>query len=223
MHRLIVTSRTYRQSSHARPDLAELDPRNLLLARQERLRVEAEIVRDAALCASGLLDPTLGGPGNRPPQPEGVYAFTQTNKTWKTSPAPARFRRGLYTIFFRSAPYPLFGTFDTPEMNTTCTRRIRSDTPLQSLTLANDPAFIELAHALAARMEKEMRASDPATTPAMLLHARLRLGFRLCLSREASDKEIEILLSYTLTQPPAEALFCAARTLLNLDNFITRE
>ncbi len=235
MHRLIVTSRTYRQSSRARPDLAELDPRNLLLARQERLRVEAEIVRDAALCASGLLDPTIGGPGNRPPQPEGVYAFTQTSKTWKTSPAPARFRRGLYTIFFRSAPYPLFGTFDTPEMNTTCTRRIRSDTPLQSLTLANDPAFIEIAHALAARIEKECtpddsklyvlngRKDDKDTILRQRLSPRLHLGFRLCLGRDASDKEMEILMSYTLTQPPAEALFCAARALLNLDNFITRE
>src|SRR5439155_25900932 len=107
MHRLIVTSATYRQSSLARRDLAERDPRNLLLARQERLRVEGEIVRDQALCASGLLDPTIGGPSVRPPQPDGVFSFTQTKKTWTPSVGASRFRRGLYTMFYRSAPYPL--------------------------------------------------------------------------------------------------------------------
>jgi hypothetical protein len=105
-------------------------------------------------------------------------------------------------------------------MNTTCTRRIRSDTPLQSLTLANDPAFIEIARALAARMEKETAPSGDA---AKVLDARLRLGFRLCLSREPSAKELALLRNFTLSQPPADALFCAARTLINLDNFITRE
>jgi hypothetical protein len=237
LHRLIVMSATYRQSSKARPDLAERDARNLLLARQERLRVEAEIVRDAALCASGLLDPTIGGPGVRPPQPEGVYAFTQTAKTWKPSPAPARFRRGLYTIFYRSSPYPLLGTFDVPDLQTTCTRRVRSDTPLQSLTLANDAAFLEIAEGLAARL-----AAAPGD-----LEARLRLGFRLTLGREPSPKELAVLRDYTVKQqeqftedleaarklaprplakaspPEAAALLCAARVLINTDNFITRE
>jgi hypothetical protein len=237
MHRLIVTSATYQQASHARPDLAEKDPRNLLLARQERLRVEAEIIRDAALTASGLLDRTIGGPGFRPPQPEGVYAFTQTNKAWKVSTGPTRYRRGMYTVFFRSAPHPLFGTFDVPDMQTTCTRRLRSNTPLQSLTLANDAAFLEIAQGFAARLHRE----------APTMEERLQLGFRLAFCRPGSDAELQILRAYVASQqkdfeedldaaralagealkqaPPAEAaaLVCATRALLNTDNFITRE
>ena len=162
MHRLIVLSSTYRQSSKLRPDLAEKDPRNLLLARQERTRVEAEIVRDAALAASGLLDRTVGGPSVRPPQPEGVYAFTQTTKKWTADSGPARYRRGMYTTFFRSAPYPLFTTFDAPDFSTVCTRRIRSNTPLQALTVANDEAFVEIAQGLAARVIKEVPEGDAA-------------------------------------------------------------
>lgn len=237
MHRLIVTSGTYRQSSHARPDLAEIDPRNLLLARQERLRVESEIVRDAALCASGLLNPEIGGPSVRPPQPDGVYSFTQNAKAWKTSEGSARFRRGIYTTFYRSAGYPLQTTFDAPNFQATCTRRIRSNTPLQSLTLANDPAFLEMAQALAVRMFRE--GSD--------LDGRLTRGFWLTLARPPAAKELSILREYVKTQekdfaaddasaksllspelskmPAAEAasMMCAARALLNTDNFITRE
>src|SRR5205085_4760058 len=100
MHQLIVTSAVYRQTSKARPDLVERDPRNLLLARQERVRVEAEIIRDAALSASGLLDPTIGGPSVHPPQPEGVYSFTQTGKKWIADTGTNRFRRGMYTTFY---------------------------------------------------------------------------------------------------------------------------
>ena len=240
MHRLIVNSATYRQSSNARADLAQRDPRNLLLARQERLRVDAEIVRDAALSASGLLDATIGGPGFRPPQPEGVYSFTQNTKKWTTTAGSARFRRAMYTIFYRSAPYPLFGTFDTPNFQAACTRRPRSDTPLQSLTLANDTAFMEIAQGLAARMMSDVPGGD--------LDSRLRRGFRLCMSREPSAKEFAILRDYAGAQladlqndatganallddtlkkrgTPAEsaALVLAARLLLNTDNFITRE
>ncbi len=101
MHRLIVTSATYRQSSRVRPDLRVLDPRNLLLARQNRLRLEAEVVRDVALSASGLLTPTIGGPGVYPPQPAGVYSFTQVPKNWIASLGPERYRRGMYTFFWR--------------------------------------------------------------------------------------------------------------------------
>ena len=109
--RLIMTSATYRQSSNARGDLNSIDPRNLLLARQTRLRVEAEIVRDLALAASGMLSDKIGGPGVFPPQPPGVYAFTQRAKQWKTSQGEDRFRRGMYTFFYRSAPYPMLSTF----------------------------------------------------------------------------------------------------------------
>src|SRR5262249_42071623 len=106
MHRLILTSATYRQSSRRRPELEETDPRNRLLARQNRLRLEAEVIRDAALTASGLLAPELGGPGVFPPQPKEAGAFTQAEKTWKVSVGPDRFRRGMYTYFWRSAPHP---------------------------------------------------------------------------------------------------------------------
>ncbi len=237
MHKLIVTSATYCQSSRARPDLLEKDPRNLLLARQERVRVEAEIVRDAALSASGVLDEAIGGPSVRPPQPEGVYSFTQNDKKWTPDTGANRYRRALYTKFYRSAPYPLFGTFDAPDFQTVCTRRARSNTPLQALTVANDPAFVELAQGLAARVLREAPDED----------ARLRRAFALCLSREPSAKELAVLREYyerqlrtldataiaaVVSADVAEsgaapevcaAMVCVARTLFNTDNFITRE
>ncbi|MGV3664161.1 MAG: PSD1 and planctomycete cytochrome C domain-containing protein [Prosthecobacter sp.] len=240
MHRLIVMSATYRQASLARQDLLERDPRNLLLARQERLRVEGEIIRDAALCASGLLNPTIGGPSVRPPQPDGVFVFTQTKKTWTPSTGANRFRRGMYTLFYRSAPYPLLTTFDAPNFQVSCTRRPRSDTPLQSLTLANDPAFLEIAQGFAARLLREL--------PQGTLDERLRRAFRLALGRDPASNELALLSGYTHAQSadfaqdpdaaravagpelaksatPAEAaaLVAAARVLFNTDNFITRE
>lgn len=244
MHRLIVTSATYRQASTARPDLNEVDPRNLLLARQERLRVEAEIVRDAALSASRLLNPKIGGPSVRPPQPEGVYAFTQNKKNWVAAPDAERFRRALYTQFFRSAPYPLFTTFDSPDFQQVCTRRFRSNTPLQALTLANDPAFLEIAQGLAARLVREVPGAFSAT-----LNARLQHAFALCFSRPPNATELAALRAYVerqvqaftnqpasaaalvnkeltkagLTEAQAGALAAAARVLFNTDNFITRE
>lgn len=240
MHRLIVMSSTYRQSSGSRRDLSEKDPRNLLLARQERTRVEAEIVRDAALAASGLLDRTIGGPSVRPPQPDGVYAFTQTTKKWTADIGPARYRRGMYTTFFRSAPYPLFTTFDAPDFSTVCTRRIRSNTPLQALTVANDEAFVEIAQGLAARVIKEVPAENST--------ARLQRAFLLCLCREPNEREMSALQGYydrqlaslkqdetrakqllpselqTSTLPTtAAAMVLASRAILNTDAFITRE
>jgi hypothetical protein len=244
MHRLIVTSATYRQASDARKDVHEIDPRNLLLARQERLRVEAEIVRDAALSASGLLNPKIGGPSVRPPQPDGVYAFTQNRKNWMVAAGTERFRRAMYTHFYRSAPYPLFTTFDAPDFQTVCTRRQRSNTPLQSLTLANDPAFLEIAQGLAARLVRDVPGEFAAT-----LDARLKHAFALCFSRQPSATELAALRSYVerqarsfasgtasatalvnkeltkagLTEAQAAALVAAARALFNTDNFITRE
>lgn len=242
MHRLIVTSATYRQSSEFNPQSE--DPRNLLLSRQERFRVEAEIVRDAALSASGLLNPKIGGPSVRPPQPEGVYAFTQNKKNWVAASGADRFRRALYTQFYRSAPYPLFTTFDSPDFQQVCTRRFRSNTPLQSLTLANDPAFLEIAQGLAARLVREVPGEFTA-----MLDARLRHAFALCFSRSPSATELTALRSYVerqeqgfakepasakslasqeltkagLTEAQAAALTAAARVLFNTDNFITRE
>ena len=121
----------------ARDDLAAADPLNKLLGRQNRLRVDAEIVRDLALCASGKLTGTIGGPSVYPPQPPGVYAFTQLKKNWTTSVGADRYRRTMYTFFYRSSPHPMLSTFDAPRFNVTCTRRSRSNTPLQSLMVAN--------------------------------------------------------------------------------------
>ncbi len=252
LHRLIVTSDTYRQSSRERPELAERDPRNLLLGRQQRLRLDAEIVRDAALSASGLLDLTLGGPSVFPPQPEGVYAFTQVNKSWPTETGPQRFRRTLYTFFYRSAPYPLFTTFDSPDFQATCTRRLRSDTPLQALTLANDPVFLELAQGLALRLTREVMprtGRDRALFSfEVQLDQRIALATQLCFGRSPTEREARALRDYVLASvdelqndqqsaerltttalrgvlSPAEGagLVLLARALFNADNFITRE
>ena len=243
MHRLIVTSATYRQSSVARPDLEESDPRNLLLARQSRVRVEAEIVRDAALSASGLLDPTLGGHGVNPPQPDGVFAFTQNTKPWKTSTGGARNRRAMYTMFYRSAPYPLFSTFDAPDFQTVCTRRARSNTPLQSLLLANDEAFIEIAQGFAERLLRDVPGEADEQRD-----ARIRRACRLALAREPDAPEVAALrdlyrqqlasfqsdptsaakvagpaLAKAVDPAIGAALVLVTRAVLNADNFITRE
>jgi mono/diheme cytochrome c family protein len=239
MHRLIVTSATYRQSSRARPDLATVDPRNRLLARQNRLRLDAEVIRDSALAASGLLTPTIGGPSVYPPQPPGVYNFTQVPREWKASTGPDRYRRGIYTHIWRSAPYPALTVFDAPDGGSTCTRRNRSTTPLQALTLLNDQAYLELAQGLAARILKDETGQD---------ENRLAYGFRLCTGRLPSEKERQVLKRLlskqreAFTQEPEKARdlvpaelpkgteapefaawTAAARVLLNLDEFITRE
>ncbi len=239
LHRLIVTSAAYRQSSKARPELAIADPRNRLLARQSRLRLEAEGVRDMALAVSGLLEPKVGGPSVFPPQPDGVFAFTQVQRDWKPSAGADRYRRGLYTYFWRSAPHPALMVFDAPDSTSTCTRRNRSNTPLQALTLLNDRAFYEFAQALAVRVLRECPGDDAE---------RVAYAFRLCLARTPSTKEQQRLvallsrLQESLASDPAEAKRLApaalpagiapsqaaawtlvGRVLLNLDEFITRE
>jgi hypothetical protein len=229
LHRLIVTSAVYRQSSHGRPDLVEKDPANRLLARQTRLRLEAEAIRDVALSASGQLSGEMGGPGVYPPQPEGIYRFTQNVKYWGTSQGGDRYRRAMYTYLWRSSPYPLFPTFDAPDGTVACTRRPRSNTPLQALTLANDPAFLELAQALGRRIEREAPDADDAR----LVHA-----FKIAVGRAPTPRELVRLAQYLAVerermsgqQPPAGAIgpsdpawASVARVLLNLDEFITRE
>jgi hypothetical protein len=243
MHRLIVTSATYRQASIQRPGLAEHDPRNLLLGRQNRLRLDAEIVRDAALSASGRLQDLFGGPSVYPPQPDGVYAFTQVTKSWPTETGPNRYRRTLYTHFYRSAPYPFFTTFDSPDFQAVCTRRIRSNTPLQALALANDGYFIELAQGLAERLLQDVAGDSASAFEDRLLG----LG-ELTLSRPWSSTEADILrrtyvqaqadlaqdpaaceslttagLRQSTPPPDAAAWVLLARAILNTDNFITRE
>jgi hypothetical protein len=230
LHKLIVTSATYRQSSHARPDLKEIDPLNHLLARQNRIRFDAEIVRDAALSASGLLSTKIGGRSVRPPQPDGIYAFTQRKPNWTEDKGPDRYRRAMYTQFYRSAPYPLLTTFDAPDFQSVCTRRPRSNTPLQSLTLANSSALFEIAQGLGKRMT-ETKGDE---------QARIDAGFQWCFARPPSESERASVLTFFENQrqhflehpgtakkiadtPEAAAWVTVARALMNTDEFITRE
>jgi hypothetical protein len=195
--RLIVLSATYRQASNGDSKLVERDPFNILLARQRRLRVEGDVVRDLALAASGLLHREIGGPSVRPPQPAGIAELTYAGSgSWPESQGPDRYRRGLYTWFQRTSPYPMLMTFDSPDSNVACTRRERSNTPLQALTLLNDPAFVECAQHLATRVLKELpgdasQANAQAGHGAPGLHdRRLAHAFRLCLGREPAAEEL---------------------------------
>jgi hypothetical protein len=238
--KLIVTSAAYRQSSHLRPDLAERDPNNIWLARQNRFRLEAENVRDACLAVGGLLNSTLGGPPIRPQLPADIAALGYANSVkWKESEGTDRYRRGLYIFFQRTVPYPMLTTFDAPDSNATCTRRERSNTPLQALTLLNDPVFFECAQALGHRM---------AHVPGATLESKIRRGFSTCLSREPTAEETERLaklyqeflraaqsnleqagrvagITRTESSNVAEvaALIGVGRIILNLDEFVTRE
>ncbi len=217
LHKLIVMSATYKQASTSRQDLHEKDPRNLLLGRQNRLRLEAEIIRDAALCAAGLFNPKVGGPGVYPPQPAEVFAFTQSRHPWKESTGPARYRRGMYTYIWRQSQHPLLTTFDGADAQTACTRRNRSNTPLQALHLANDPAFVEFAAALGTRIESEGPKDDAG---------RIRFAFRTCFAREpvaAEATRVQAYLDAKRKTDPKTAWQAVARVLMNLDEFITRE
>jgi hypothetical protein len=216
MHKLIVMSATYRQESKIRSDLREKDPQNKLLARQHRLRLDAEIIRDAALSASGLLTRKIGGPGVYPPQPPEIFAFTQNNHPWPESKGPDRYRRGMYTFIWRQSQHPLLTTFDAPDAQVPCTRRNRSNTPLQALHLANDPTFVEIAKGLGDRIIKEGPADDAG---------KLAYAFKLCYCRAPSKLEQDRLLGYLHSQQQAKAgpWTMVARVLLNLDEFVTRE
>ena len=239
LHRLIAHSATYRQSSRVRPELTAADPKNLLLGRQSRLRVDAEVVRDIALAVSGKLSGKIGGPSVRPPQPGGVYNFTQVKKRWDVSPGEDKFRRTMYTFYYRSASYPMLATFDTPDFSQTCTARIRSNTPLQSLTLANDEGLFELAQAFAGRVLRESGKDDAE---------RMNRMFQLAMARTPKGDELDRLLAFHAQQrkdfesdvagaskiagvaeefaasyAEAAAWTATARAIMNLDEFITRE
>jgi hypothetical protein len=199
LHRTIVHTRAYRRDSANRADLTAKDPDNRLLARQTRLRLDAELVRDSALVASGILTHKVGGPPVFPPIPDGVMSLGQVKRVWSTSKGPDRTRRGLYTFTYRVTPPPAFAVFDAPDGLASCTRRNRSNTPLQALTLLNDPAFFEAAQALASVIEKEGLAA----------------AFVRCTSRQPEPAELAVLT-------PLDRL-SAARALLNLDETITRD
>jgi hypothetical protein len=238
LHTLIVTSAAYRQSSAARKDLEATDPYNRLLARQARLRLPTELVRDATLAASGLLNTAVGGKSVLPPLPSGMAELGHYITSWKESSGRDRYRRGLYTLRKRVAQYPQFMAFDAPGALQTCSRRERSITPLQALNLLNDPVFFEAAQGLAARVLRE----KPGTVA-----DRIRYAFRLCLARDARPSEVDRLARYYREElaglerdprsvatlfpagldgiEPREAAAWAGlgSILLNLDEFITRE
>jgi mono/diheme cytochrome c family protein len=221
----IVMSKTYRQSSKVSPDHLAADPRNRLFTRGPRFRLSAEMVRDQALAASGLLTRKIGGPSVMPPQPPGVWKSTYSGDKWQNATGPDRFRRGVYTYLKRTSPYPTMTTFDGGSGEVCQIRRVRTNTPLQALVTLNDTAFVEAAGALAQRM------SD-------LAH-----GFRLVLIRPPSEKELARLkeLHTTMTEhyqnDPAAAkellksaglkagdaaMVAVANVLLNLDEALTK-
>jgi hypothetical protein len=180
--RLIVTSATYRQSSQVTPELIARDPRNRLLTRGPRFRLEAEMVRDQALALSGLLSRKLNGPSVYPPQPPGLWqAAFNGQRTWATSQGDDRYRRGLYTFWRRTIPYPSMTTFDAPSREICTVRRIRTNTPLQAFVTLNDPVYVEAAQALARRIGKEGGAT---------VEERARFGLRLCLARPPKMEEV---------------------------------
>jgi hypothetical protein len=251
MHRMIVMSATYRQSSETRPELQQKDPENRLLARQTRLRLPAELIRDEALSASGLLNMEIGGPSIRPPQPAGVAELTYAGSNkWNDTKGPERYRRGVYVHFQRTAPYPQLVNFDAPDSIVTCSRRRVSNTPLQALNLLNDVVFFESAQALAARVLWETQPTDPVIITAAhpsLFGERLNEAFLLTLGRAPTKKEAQRLIEYygkqglilrrepeaaaklfplqiTGVDPVEAAVWTSiSRVLLNLDEFMTRE
>src|SRR5689334_7507155 len=186
--RTIVTSDAYQQSSRATPELLERDPQNRLLARGPRFRADAEVVRDVALAASGLLNEKVGGASVFPPLP-GFMLLPPVSygpKTWKESTGPDRYRRALYTFRYRSLPYPALQAFDAPNGDFACVRRSRSNTPLQALTALNEPVFLECAEALGRKALAEGGATDAD---------RLAYAFRRCVARPPSAEESAELLS----------------------------
>ncbi|MBX9583914.1 MAG: DUF1553 domain-containing protein [Gemmataceae bacterium] len=247
LHKLIVTSATYRQASKVSPELLEKDPQNKLLARGPRFRVDAEVVRDIALAASGLLNPKMGGPSVFAPAPR--FLFQPPNSygpfEWPEAKGDDRYRRGLYTFRRRSTPYPALTVFDAPVGEASCVKRARTNTPLQALTGLNEAVFVESARALGRRALAEGGKSDAD---------RLTLAFRLCTGRQPDADELAVLSGLLDThrqrfaageadpaevatgkkdgkeKPPAGASMAdwaaytlVARVVLNLDETVTKE
>lgn len=193
IHRLILNSSTYQQSSIVQPHHLELDPQNRYLARSPRVRVEGEIIRDISLAASGLLDRSIGGPSVYPPAPEFLFKppASYGPKTWNTQLDSNRYRRGIYTFRFRSVPYPMLEAFDVPNGDFSCVRRSRSNTPQQALTALNEPVFMESALALASMTLNLGGRSDTD---------RLDFAFRRCLTRNPDPLESQTLIRFLNTQ-----------------------
>jgi hypothetical protein len=229
MLREIVLSSTYRQSHKATPELVARDRDNRLLARGPRVRLTAEMVRDQALAAGGLLSGKMYGPPVYPPQPDGIWGSVYNGANWKESSGEDRYRRAIYTYTKRTSGFPGFITFDVPTRDLCSARRISSNTPLQALVTLNDPAHIEAAQGLAKRME----AHDPE------LAERIACGMKLATQQEAAAGVIDELLALHADAlavyaespadaaklgptPEAAALVLVANTLLNLDSALNR-
>ncbi|HUR47760.1 MAG TPA: PSD1 and planctomycete cytochrome C domain-containing protein [Candidatus Saccharimonadales bacterium] len=238
--KMVLMSSTYRQSSFVRSDLLEYDPENVLLARQGRFRLESEIVRDIYLCAGGKLNDEIGGPSIRPPTTESFRNLGNAGAfTWADTETIEKYKRGLYVLTQRTVPYPVSMTFDGPNSAETCPRRERSNTPLQALTLLNNPVFMEAAQGLGLRIQQETAGSP---------RKKIEHGFELCLSREPSQQELSCLerlyeqnlaltrrnpasaekiagagLSEPLELSETAALVSVAQVILNLDEFFNRE
>ncbi|MFO1022298.1 MAG: PSD1 and planctomycete cytochrome C domain-containing protein [Planctomycetales bacterium] len=247
--RLLVTSATYRQSSHVTTELLQRDPENRLLARGSRFRLPAEFIRDQALAVSGLLNPRIGGPSVSPYQPAGLWEELTaredgknfTAQTYSQSHGADLYRRGMYTFWKRTAPPPTLVTFDAPDRETCTVRRSRTNTPLQALILMNDPTYVEAARKFAERI-----LHSPATETAK----RIEFAYRCALSRPPSEKEratLEMLVAkqrqkfqahpaeaeklLAIGESPRDAKLATdelaawttvASVLLNLDETITR-
>ena len=234
LHRLIVMSATYQQSSLVTADGLRRDPENFWWARGPRFRLEAEVIRDVMLRSSGLLSPRLGGPSVYPPQPASVTALAWGSTKWNTSTGADRYRRSLYTFNKRTSPFSAYTTFDGPTGENCIVRRNRSNTPLQALTLLNDEMFLEMARAMAARIKQAEFDSN---------EERLRLLFRQLLTRPPSAEELAVIAAFREAQlkrlqsgqldaakiggtkkPDVQlaAWVMVARSLMNLDETITR-
>ena len=218
--RLIVTSATYRQSSRGSAELRERDPDNTLLALGPRFRLPAESIRDSLLAAGGLLSLEMGGPPVHPPQPQGLLGEISgvAERQYPASEGADRRRRGVYTILRRGALYPSFTTFDASPRHACAVMRARTNSPLQALTLLNDPAYVEVANALAKLVMELPEASD---------RERLVYAFRRAVTRAPSTVELQELTRQLnefreTLESESEAWVSLARVLLNLDETITK-
>jgi hypothetical protein len=229
--REIVGTATYRQASIRRDDLEKIDPENRWLARQSRLRLEAEAIRDAALAVGELLSTKLGGPSVFPFQHDGIMINRATPATWTVSPGEDRYRRSVYTYYWRLTPNPQLQTFDAPDAIMSCTRRQTSNTPLQALTLLNEPTFVEASESLARHLTSANGASD---------EDRIERAFVTCLCRKPNPAEMQLLLQvlnavkirnnsaqgHSNDQQNESTLAAwtqVARIVVNLEEFIVRE
>lgn len=231
----IVMSATYRQSSHTTPEKTENDPYNLFLARGPRVRLSAEQVRDQALAGSGLLSQKMYGPSVMPPQPDKIWQSPYSGEKWVLSEGENKYRRGIYTYWKRTSPYPSMTTFDAPSREFCQSRRILTNTPLQALVTLNDPVYLEAAQNLAVQMKEKSNQPDQ----------QLSEGYRLMTHQKIEEKKLEtlrgiyqdalqafkqspdqvdsMLIYREEKSPELAALMVSANVILNLDNVVTKE